>query len=411
MRATRPIAVLALATAVAATAAPATAAPATGAVTISFGGQGKAAEALRASAVKVAAITPAKRSGKRVKLPVARIAVGSSSARAVLRGGIRFRSGKRVVALRSLRLKLGAKRATVTAKVGKRRVTVFTAKPAKGKPKLDRSDVAARLAGAKLGLTPNGARTLRRGLGVDALPAGALGTLGVNARRKGTSGGGGGGNGNGPGGDGGPKSGPISAEPPVLSRPPSAVAASGVAITWYPRDSWIRYVSSGVGPQDGFFASGGAVKAAPADTASHPCSDVAYAGSGQFDYRYDFTAKSSSWYDPVSGKAALYGQGSVRFRWEGHTIDLTAADPEIEINGATSRAIFRFDGSDGTAIPEQRAVLMTLSMAGQPTSSGGGAFGYSAMRGTLTEDGEAVFAGFYPAGDGFGCVSVSFATS
>ncbi len=407
MHAIRPKAILVLVTAaMAVTAASAAAAPGTGAVTLSFGGQGKAAKALRAGGVTVAAIAPARRGGKRVKLPVARITVGSFAS-AVLRGGVRFKSGKRVVALRSLRLKLGAKRATVTAKVGKRRVTVFTARPTNGKPKLDRSDVAARLAGAKLGLTPKGARALRRGLAVGALPAGALGTLGVNARRKGSAGGG-----NGPGS--GPKSGPISGEPPVLSRPPTAVDASSVAITWYPRDSWVRYVTSGISdemPQNGFFATGGATKGAPMTTASHPCSDVAYPGSGQFDYRYDFVPRSGSWYDPVSGKAALYGQGAVRFRWQEHGIDFTAANPEIEINGASSRAIFRFSGSGGTAIAEQRAELVALSMAGQPTSSGGGAFGYAAMRGTLTKDGAAVFAGFYPEGGGFGCVSASFSTT
>jgi hypothetical protein len=402
MRALRHIAPLAVLAAVAVMAAPATAAPATGAVTVTFGGQGKAAKALRAGDVKTAAIAPAKRRAKRVKLPVARIAVGASAS-AALRGGIRFKSGKRAVALRSLRLKLEAKRATVTAKIGKRRMAVLTARLAKGKAKLDRSDVAARLAGARLGLTPKGARALRRGLGIDALPAGALGTLAVNARRKSTTG-------DGPGG-GGPKSGPISDEPPLLSRPPTAVDAGNVAIAWYPRDSWIRYVSSGVGPNDGFFVSGGATKAASMDTASHPCADTSYAGSGQFPYRYDFAPKAGSWYDPVSGKAALYGLGGVRFRWEGHTIDLTASNPEIEINGAASRAIFRFEGADGTAIPNQRAALVSLSMTGQPTSSGGGAFGYAAMRGALTEDGAAVFAGFYPEGGGFGCVSASFSTT
>jgi hypothetical protein len=275
---------------------------------------------------------------------------------------------------------------------------------------LDRPDMTVRLTGASLVLTRAGAALLRRSLRVDGVVAGKWGRLSVSARRTGRSGSGGGSGGAGPGG-GSPKSGPISGEPPTLPRPATAVDATGVSLAWHPRDSWVRYLSSGVGPNDGLFASGGATKAPATDTASHPCSDVPYAGSGQFDYRYDFAAKPGSWYDPASGNAALYGQGNARFRWESHTIDLMASDPEIEIAGASTRAIFRFDGAGGTAIPNRRAVLTTLSMAGQPAASGGGAYTYSAMRGTLTEDGEAVFAGFYPEGEGFGCVSASFSTA
>ncbi|MBK5219400.1 MAG: HtaA domain-containing protein [Thermoleophilia bacterium] len=115
----------------------------------------------------------------------------------------------------------------------------------------------------------------------------------------------------------------------------------------------------------------------------------------------------------ATGSAGVYGQGSVAFRWQGHGIDLSATDPEIEINGAASRAIFRFKGSGGTAYPDQRAVLLSLDQSGQPTiSNGGKTVTYSLMRGTLTADGVNVFAGFYtpPDNDEFGCVSVAFTT-
>lgn len=397
-------AVLAIAIAVAPSGA--SAAPANSA-TLTIAGKGRAAEALRAAGVKIAAIAPARRRGKRVTLPVSTLTVGSA-AKARLRGGLRFGAGRRRVRLRALRLDLATSSATLSAKAGKRRIAMFAATPSRSKAKLDPDADSAKLAGARLSLTRKGAALLRKRLGLGSLRAGPLGKLGVDARRP-YGGGPGSGKPGGPGG-GPPKSGPIYDEPPIMQRPGSAVDVTGIAIAWYPRDSWVRYVDSGTGPDDGFFATGGATKGAPMSTASHPCSDVAYPGSGQFDYRYDYAPKGG-WYDPVSGKAALYGQGTVRFRWESHTIDLAASDPEIELAGDDSRAIFRFDGEDGTTYDGQRAVLVELDQTGQPTSSGGGTFAYTAMRGALTADGESIFGGFYPAGDGFGCVSVSFTTT
>jgi hypothetical protein len=390
--------------------APATASAATGsgAVTLTLPGDGPAAAALRADGGKVRAVAPAKRNGKRLKLPVSTVAVGSS-ATVVLRGGARFTAGKRSVRLRALRLSVGPRQAKLTAKVGKRRFAFLAATLAPGKAKLDRNADSARLSGAGLRLTRAGAALLRSGLDLDGLRAGKLGKLGVDARRKGAGGGGGNGGGNGPGG-GGPQSGPIVEEPVALARPGTAVDVTDLSISWYPRDSWVRYITSATGPQDGRFATDGATKAAPMVTSGHPCSDVPYPGSGTFDYRYDFTPKGG-WYDPVTGDAALYGQGKVRFRWVDHTIDMVAADPEIEIDGADSRAIFRFSGSDGTAFDDQRAELLDLGAAGALTDAGGGSFTYTDRRGLLTADGESVFAGFYPEGDGFGCVSASFTTT
>lgn len=210
----------------------------------------------------------------------------------------------------------------------------------------------------------------------------------------------------GPIGIGGPKSGPISAEPQPLARPASAVDVSGVKVSWAPRDSWVRYASSGVATGDGILLSNGA--AGTSSTAS-PCPDRPSTSDAQLPYSIAFAPKAG-WYDPASGTAALHGQGSVSFRWAAHSIDLTASDPEIEINGAASRAIFRFSGSGGTAYPNQRAPLISLDLGSQPTVTSGKTLTYHLMRGTLTPDGVNVFAGFYtpPDNDEFGCVSVEF---
>jgi hypothetical protein len=385
-----------------------------GEVTLRLGGSGAAAKALSAASVEVRAIAPAKKRRARIALPVAGVAVGTSATVAV-RGGIRLKVGSRAAALRSIRVRLTAKRAAVSAKAGGRRLVVLAAELAKGRAKLDRADTTAVLTGAQLRLTPKAAAFLRAKLGVGAIRAGALGRLGVHARPRTGSAGGAPGSG-GPGGGAGtgqdvPRSGPLTdAEPPVRARPATAVDVSDIAIAWYPRDSWIRYLSSGTGAQDGIFASGGATKQPPIATTGHPCSDVSYSGSGSFDYGFAYAPKSG-WYDPPSQTAAIYGQGSVRFRWQGHGIDLIASDPEIELGPSGSRAIFRFAGSGGTAYPDQRAALTDLDLAGQPTVAGNTRT-YTAVRGRLTDDGQAVFAGFYPPpDDAFGCVTVSFTTS
>ncbi|MGV1048740.1 MAG: HtaA domain-containing protein [Solirubrobacterales bacterium] len=203
------------------------------------------------------------------------------------------------------------------------------------------------------------------------------------------------------------ESGPISAEPPLLARPATAVDVGAVRLTWYPRDSWLRYASSGVGAGDGVFVGNGAVGT---DSTASPCPDRPSSSDAQLPYTIAF-APRASWFDALSGTAGIYGQGSVRFRWKAHAIDLTASDPEIEINGAASRAIFRFSGSEGTPYPSQRADLLSLDLGGRPVVSGK-TYTYDLMRGTLTANGVNVFAGFYPPPDNdeFGCVSVQFTT-
>ncbi|HEX3736338.1 MAG TPA: HtaA domain-containing protein [Solirubrobacterales bacterium] len=204
-----------------------------------------------------------------------------------------------------------------------------------------------------------------------------------------------------------PTSAPIEGEPPVLGRPATAVTVGNVRLSWMPRDSWVRYVSSGTAANDGVVPGAGATGIA--STAS-PCPDRPSSSSASLDYTIEFPAKES-WYDPLSGEAGIYGTGNVAFRYTAHTINLTAAEPEIEIDGSASRAIFRFSGSGGTPYPNQRVALETLETSGRPTvSDEGKTLTYELMRGRLTEDGEKVFAGFYtaPSDNEFGCVSASF---
>jgi hypothetical protein len=218
----------------------------------------------------------------------------------------------------------------------------------------------------------------------------------------GTSGGG-----TAPGPSGPPASAPIEGEPPVLARPSTAVTVSGVQLSWMPRDSWVRYVSSATAASDGIVPGAGATGI---QSTVSPCPDRPSSSSVPLTYAIDFPAKES-WYDPLTGQAGIYGTGNVAFRWLAHSINLTASEPELEINGASSRAIFRFSGSGGTPYPNQRVALETLETTGRPTiSPDGKTLTYSLMRGRLTPDGAKVFAGFYtaPSDNEFGCLSATF---
>ena len=86
---------------------------------------------------------------------------------------------------------------------------------------------------------------------------------------------------------------------------------------------------------------------------------------------------------------------------------MQAEDPEIELNGADSRAIFRMDG--------KREVLIKLhpdQAASHTTSPDGKTITYEQIPGTVPEGtGDSVFAGFYLPGDEFGWVSVRFSTA
>jgi hypothetical protein len=208
-----------------------------------------------------------------------------------------------------------------------------------------------------------------------------------------------------PGGGSAPHSEPVSGEAAVFARPVTARNVEDVTLTWYPRDSFVAYLATGTGAEDGVHAAEGATTV---ESVGSPCPVSPSASAPALPYTVNF-APRESWFDPASGLGAINGGGSVLFRYKAHTIDLVGAEPEIQLNGARSLAIFRFSGSEGTPYPDQRVALESLAIGTPTVTNEGRTYTYSLMRGTLTPDGEKVFAGFYPApNNGFGCLSASF---
>jgi Htaa len=394
------------ATALALAALTATAAPAAvqGNGTTKIVPKGKAVKSLRSQGVKIGTFGPARARNGKLVLPVDGGLVGST---ALLnqKGGLRLtrRSGgrRRKVELRRLQARLG-KRSEIVGYIGSSRLTLFTVRAPAARLSLNAANGSATLRGGSVALTRRAGAAIKRRLKLKRLPRGAFGALTVDALVKGGGPGGGGPGGGGPGGGGPPVSGPVSDEPPVLARPASAVNVTGAQITWHVKPSWIRYINT----EQGTTPFGGATNGP--ETASPECGEPSDPVVEPLVYSFHFPF-AGGWYDPPSGTAGVYFGGGVNFSYHGHGIDLDTKEPEIELAGASSRAIFRFDGRRSTNPGNKRAVLVNLNTAAAPPTTVAGTVSYDRIPATIPEGGsQSVFAGFYSPGDPFGCISVSF---
>jgi Htaa len=376
-----------------------------GAATITF--DGALADGLRAQGVAVV---------RQAVLPAVRGTVGTGAALA-LRGRITLRAGRGTAARRvtfsAVRADVRAGRTLLTAVSGRRRRTLLRAGSPRRLLTLDAATSAVRLQPVALRLTRSGARYLRARLGLDERPRGVLGTLRIavalgarDGPGQGTGGGAGGGTGGGSTGGGtrspppgctpGFSSGTIPPAPAPLARPVGALDVTSATLTWRPRESFVQYINSG----EGTTASDGAT-AGPAETVP--------GNSARLVYSFGFELKPGSWYDPVGGSAGLLGRGTVRFLWRSHGIDISVKDPEIELAGRASRAIFAFSGGDCTQIAPVRGVMLDL-VPGSPAVNGS-ARDYGMIPATITDAGATMLSGFYVPGDPWGALKVAFATT
>ena len=135
----------------------------------------------------------------------------------------------------------------------------------------------------------------------------------------------------------------------MLARPATAVDVTVDGITWEPKESFVNYMNTQPAPGGGSYTSAGA---APGQAENR--------GKGAIVYRFAYRPVRG-WWDAASQTAALYYGGTVNFRFFAHGIDFDAKDPEIELNGPASRAIFRLDGRRDTPYGNKRGVLVNLN--------------------------------------------------
>lgn len=347
------------------------------------------AKTMKKRGISLAGVRGVQTSGRSSRLQIAGGEIGDEGAAVVShRGALRLRAGKgkarRTLFLGAVEVALGPS-PRLTAKLGGKRRAIFDLRG--GRLAVNGTAKTAELLGARAVWRRGALRAVRRKLRAK-VPAGALATLRTRAAILLDQ----------------PVSQPVS-EPPLLARPATAVDVAGAALTWHVRDSWIRYVGSEVAePLDG------ATPQPPYAGESHPCPDNPSKGNVlAYSYSVPF---AHGWYDPPSGTAALYYTGGVRFAYPARSIDLALRNPEIEINGPASRAIFRLRGSGATAYPDARAAIMALDMSRPLVGSSPGTLSSDGpIKATLNADGEKVFAGFYTGSNaGFGCFELSFTT-
>lgn len=414
-------------TAVAATAVAPTAASAatTGATTIDLGGA--VARSLRSQGVTISARRPARATRTKITLPVAAGRV-ANAATLDHRGSVTFRtrSGRttRTATFTSWQTKLAPRRSTITAKLGRKRVPLFVLTfPRRARASAD----TVRLTTSTVRLTAQGARTLRRQLDLRTLPAGVIGRAKVDASvDNGSTGGpntGGGNTGGGGGGNTGttptnpnpttptpttpttptpprvdPRCqgfdiGPVPEASPALTRTATASNVATQTFWWRPKDSWTRYISSGTATGDGVIPSAGATAGAP---------EVLPGSSAALVYRYGFTLNpAASWYDTTTNQGVLHYTGQVRFKWASHMIDIAMKDPEVQLDGARGRVVFRFAGTECTNYGDKRVEFTTFTT---------GALSGASLPQTLTEGGNTAFGGMYSPGSDWGTIDLSVTT-
>lgn len=357
-----------------------------GATGITLGGPGF--RSLKARRIRVGASRGATLRRGKLRLPVRGGLVNDAAGVLDHRGRITFRArvhGRtRRAVFTSLRTHLGRSR-YVSAKLGPTRIRLFKVVPARGRPlKLDASTGVISLKRGSIALTRAAARAIARRLRTRRPSARRLGRVGIEAlvRKGGT---------------------PTGTAPPadgsVLTRPASAVDLAGAAVEWHVRDTFIRYINSG----EGTSVFEGATADPP--TFDPPCG-AAHSEPLVYTFRMPF---ASGWFDQASNTAAATFTGGVRFHYSAHGIDLRTRTPEIELNGARSRALFRT--RNGTEA-ERRGELVDLSAVtsvAPATSNGGKTVTYTLVPGKVPQGAAGtVFAGFYQPGEPFGCITFSF---
>jgi len=350
------IALVAIAATTAALAVPAVAATGQGTATITLANHSKG-RTLSGQGVKVLVDAPATKVDRTLNLPISSLDAGTAAA-AKADGALRFKHGKRSLALTDLNFDLAA--GTLDGKLGSVAVPVFRLGVAASVNSVAGS---VSLTDGKLVLTDVAAIVLRNKLGLErALVRKGVGTVGLSAKANPTQ---------------------TSAQPIV----------SGGA-TWGVRASLRGYILS---------PPTGSISLADGATANGPLTSPATI--------FGFPGASGSYVKGLYGasdKLLLKVQGNVTFAKPGHCIEaLKFANLEVKIDGDSS-AIFvdsTFDEGpspcpDAAPVTAHHVELGKLNLSGiTPTySADGQTVTWTAIPAAVTAAGETAFGGFLKAG-------------
>jgi hypothetical protein len=356
----RALVALAALAATAIVAAPAQAADGKGSAEIVLA-QHKKGRTLSGQGVNLLAGVPASRAERIVTLPISSLDPNANPS-ATADGSLSFKRGKRVVSLTGIRFHLSA--GTISGNLGGEQLDVFRFA---GGATANGSSGAVGLVGGKLRLTKNAAKALRKELNlVRALRHDGVGMAWLAAQANPT-------------------------------HEAAKAVTSGVA-DWGVRASWRGYVLSP--PVGSISVSGGA-------TASGPLSSPATI--------FGFPSAGGSYTKGLYGasdRLVLNTQGAVSFAKPGHCImDLTFSDVAVTIDGANSSIALDSTADVNGGAPPACAVdnppvgvtdvifaKLDLSAETPTYSSDGKTITWSAIPGSLTAAGAAMFGGMLKEG-------------
>ncbi len=359
----------------------ASAAP-SGRTQVDLASAGKVVKSLRAQGVRLGALAPAKLSGSRLVLPLARVKAGSPVALAH-GGGLRLRRGRRAATLRGFTIRVG-RNAAVSTRLGAARRPLLRIAAGTGRPAVDRERGTAVLSGARLLLTRRGARALARALGLERLPAGLLGRASLSARFPGRAGE----PDSRPPAEPGPPAQPSPAPDPSPSpAPPQSSPAATGHTEWEASHlqgsndlkSFINYILGGP-PGSGVGAS---VTPSQGAEAIHPEGDP----NRRFDYRLPVVSSSTS-----AGVTNVTHTGQIRYHKPQHGIDDQIRNLTFELP-ATGTGRVLADGQSGSwlgpagpapmPMAYSRKHVLDLALTGITPTVGNGTLTYEDVPATV----------------------------
>lgn len=342
----------------------AAAAPVKGKATLTLG-SGKAGKALKKQRVKLVRVAPAKvkrLKGKRFRVNLPARSVNGKAGRAALKGGLKFKRGKRALPARNLVVAVKGRTVRVTAKLGGSKVKLFAGK---GKTSKVNGDVVrVKVSGAKLKLTGKASKMIKRKLKLKRkVPAAAYGKIQLNASRGVTPG---------PIPDPDPDPDPDPSTDPYLEQCGLAVTTkvTGSLPAASPLPDMVGAKPLAASTPDikwGFKAS---FRGYMGGTGSlHAVSGAGRDGAGPIA-GFTFPAEDGQYLvndpaDTSDDQAVINGKGAAVFCNPGHGFGVAIANPTIVIDGTDTRIVADVDTNYfGTWTPAQRVDLAELDLDG-----------------------------------------------